>query len=85
MHIRKVTKEGRVNIPTEILNRFNISEDDSVEVDHNRTHITIKKHRDSRTCAVTGKVNSHLTQFGDSYISKEGLEIILNKLDVSKK
>lgn len=84
MHKRRVTKEGRVNIPAEILERFNIKEDDFVEVDHNRTTITIKKHRSAKTCCVTGKINSHLSKFGEAYISKEGLEIIQTKLDVSK-
>jgi transcriptional pleiotropic regulator of transition state genes len=85
MHKRRVTKEGRVNIPQEIMERFDIKEDDFVEVDSNRTTITIKKFKDNRTCAVTGKVNSHVSKFGEAYISKEGLDIIQKKLDASKK
>ena len=84
MHKRRITKEGRVNIPSEILERFALQEDDYVEVDHNRTHIIIKKHRNAQTCVVTGKVNSYLTKFGEAYISKEGLEIIQKKVDLSK-
>ncbi|MCM3405460.1 AbrB/MazE/SpoVT family DNA-binding domain-containing protein [Cytobacillus oceanisediminis] len=76
MHKRKVTKEGRVNIPAELLAMFRIKEDDWVEVTSNRTSIIIKKFNDPQICAVTGKVSKNLMKFGETYISKEGLEII---------
>lgn len=79
MHKRKVTKEGRVNIPIELLEQFRIKENDFVEVTSNRTSIIIKKFQDKTVCSVTGKVSKNLMQIGNAYISKEGLEIIKKK------
>ncbi|MGG1021114.1 AbrB/MazE/SpoVT family DNA-binding domain-containing protein [Bacillus altitudinis] len=81
MHLRKVTKEGRVNIPTELLERFTIKENDYVEVTSNRSSIIIRKHRDRKVCAITGKVSKNLFKVGEAYISKEGLEMIKEKTD----
>lgn len=79
MHKRKVTKEGRVNIPIELLEQFRIKENDFVEVTSNRTSIIIKKFQDKTVCSVTGKVSKNLMKIGNAYISKEGLEIIKKK------
>lgn len=83
MHKRRVTKEGRVNIPVEFLERFRIREDDYVEVSSNRQHILIKKFREADVCAVTGKVSKHLIKVGDAYLSKEGIRIIMETMDES--
>lgn len=80
MHKRRVTKEGRVNIPVELLERFRIKENDYVSVTANRQHILIKKYTDASVCSVTGKVSSHLTQVGDAFISKEGFEMLKKKM-----
>lgn len=80
MHLRKITKEGRVNIPVEYLDRFQIKENDFVEVTCTRSNILIKKHRDSEICCITGKVSKHLTKVGESYISKEGFKILREKM-----
>lgn len=79
MHKRKVTKEGRVNIPIELLEQFRIKENDFVEVTNNRTSIIIKKFQDNRVCSITGKVSRNLIKVGNAYISKEGLELIKKK------
>ncbi|MED5094493.1 AbrB/MazE/SpoVT family DNA-binding domain-containing protein [Bacillus safensis] len=79
MHLRKVTKEGRVNIPVELLEMFRIKENDFVEVTANRSSIVIRKHKESRVCSITGKVSRNLYKIGEAYISKEGLELIQKK------
>ncbi|MEK5105016.1 AbrB/MazE/SpoVT family DNA-binding domain-containing protein [Cytobacillus sp. FSL M8-0252] len=76
MHKRKVTKEGRVNIPIEYLEQFRIKENDFVEVTANRTSIIIKKFHDKSICDITGKVSKNLMKIGNAYISKEGIEMI---------
>lgn len=81
MHLRKVTKEGRVNIPVEYLERFRIKENDWVEVTVNRTNILIKKHKNSNICSVTGKVSKNLTKIGEAYISSEGLQLLKRAID----
>ncbi|MED3677096.1 MULTISPECIES: AbrB/MazE/SpoVT family DNA-binding domain-containing protein [Bacillus] len=85
MHLRKVTKEGRVNIPAELLERFTIKEEDYVEITSNRSSIIIRKHRDRKVCAITGKVSKNLQKIGDAYISREGLELIKEKIDEFRK
>lgn len=81
MHKRKITKEGRVNIPVEFLERFRIKEDDFVEVTSNRQFILIKKFKEANVCSVTGKVSKHLKKVGEAYVSKEGFEIIKKEMD----
>lgn len=76
MHTRKITKEGRVNIPVEYLDIFDLKENDIVEVSTNRTSIIIKKHRDEKVCVVTGKVSDNIIKVGDCYLSKEGLSLL---------
>lgn len=81
MHKRKVTKEGRVNIPVEYLDKFRIKENDMVEVTTNRQGIVIKKYKETRVCAITGRAAKHLIPVGDVYVSKEGFELLKKKLD----
>lgn len=76
MHTRKITKEGRVNIPVEYLDIFGLKENDIVEVSVNRTSIIIKKHRDEKVCVVTGKISNNLIHIGGSYFSKEGISLL---------
>lgn len=84
-HKRKVTPEGRVNIPQEYLERYDIEINDMVEVTPTRTGIHIKKFRDPHVCAITGKMTSRPIKIGESYFSKEGLKKMkeaMNELDV---
>lgn len=76
MHLRKITKEGRVNIPVEFLELFKLKENDFVEVTTNKKSILIKKHREANVCAVTGTVSKNLIKIGESYFSKEGIALI---------
>ncbi|MCM3227554.1 AbrB/MazE/SpoVT family DNA-binding domain-containing protein [Terribacillus saccharophilus] len=76
MHTRKVTKEGRVNIPVELMRLFDIKEEDSVTVTHDLKGIRILKQADQHRCAITGELSDKLYKVGEAYISKEGLEIL---------
>lgn len=78
-HKRRVTKEGRVNIPVEYMDKFRIQEDDYVEVSANKQGIIIKKYRESNVCAITGKIASHGKTIGEVFISEEGLELLKNE------
>lgn len=83
-HKRRVTKEGRVNIPVEYLEKFRIQEDDYVTVDANRQCIMIKKFRDTNVCAITGKTASHGKMVGEVFISEEGLEQLKTELHLKE-
>lgn len=77
-HTRKVTKEGRVNIPVEYMQAFNINFEDLVDVTITETAILIKKHVEKGYCVITKKVYpiEQLKRIGDVYISYEGLALI---------
>lgn len=81
LHKRKVTKEGRVNIPVEYLEQFKIQEDDIVTVTANKQSIMIRKFKETSVCAITGKIGVKMTRIGDVAISDEGLEIIQKAME----
>lgn len=76
VYTRKITKEGRVNIPRKVLNMFNLKEDDYVDVSFDNNHILIKKHVEMNICSVTGKQTNKLVQVGNAKFSEEGMTII---------
>lgn len=84
MHLRKITKEGRVNIPVEILKQFNLNENEIVEVSSNEHSIIINKHKPETICSITGKTfkKSDLAVIGSAYISQEGFELIKKHLSL---
>ncbi|MFS0783346.1 AbrB/MazE/SpoVT family DNA-binding domain-containing protein [Bacillus sp. 1P06AnD] len=76
MHKRRVTREGRVNIPAELLAAFRIKENDYVEVSHNTQSIIIKPFKDKQYCAITGKLARKGQMIGDVFVSEEGIKLI---------
>lgn len=74
--LRILSEEGRVKIPPEYLRLHNLQKGDTVEVSCNSSSINIRKYREEFICAVTGKFSKNGSMYGNSYISKEGLEII---------
>lgn len=81
-HKRKVTKEGRVNIPVEYMEKFGINVDDYVNVSATHEGILITKYADENFCAIMRKVYpaEQLHNVGDVYISEEGLALIKSLL-----
>ncbi len=81
LHKRKVTKEGRVNIPIEFLEQFKIQEDDSVSVTANKQCIMIRKFKDTNVCAITGKTGSRMIRVGEVSVSNEGLDLLKKAME----
>lgn len=76
MFQRKITENGRITLPKELLEKLDLKKDDIVEIDEKDGMITIKKYRSEYVCAITGKITSEGVKIGDSFISYEGLNQI---------
>lgn len=77
MHTTRINRLGRIVIPKEILEIFQLKEGDSVDIMHNERQIIIEPHKQRYVCAVTGKVTSEAIRIGEAWISKEGMTEIV--------
>ncbi|MFP3324591.1 AbrB/MazE/SpoVT family DNA-binding domain-containing protein [Planococcus sp. SIMBA_160] len=77
MHTKRINNSGRIVIPKEILEMFELQEGDLVDVTHNDRQIILEPHRQRYVCAVTGKVADEAIRIGEAWISKEGLRQIV--------
>ncbi|MDE0583253.1 AbrB/MazE/SpoVT family DNA-binding domain-containing protein (plasmid) [Planococcus maritimus] len=77
MHTKRINNSGRIVIPKEILEMFELHEGDLVDVTHNDRQIILEPHRQRYVCAVTGKVADEAIRIGEAWISKEGLKQIV--------
>ena len=77
MHTKRINNSGRIVIPKEILEMFELQEGDLVDVTHNERQIILEPHRQRYVCAVTGKVADEAIRIGEAWISKEGLRQIV--------
>lgn len=84
MITRKVDLNGRINLPSELCDMFNIQKDDVVEIDHNEEYILVRKFQPEYVCAITGKITDKGQKIGKVFISYEGLELISKKIDEIK-
>ncbi|WP_430510715.1 AbrB/MazE/SpoVT family DNA-binding domain-containing protein [Gottfriedia solisilvae] len=84
MTLRRVDQAGRVNIPSELCDTFGIKKDDLVEITRTNEHILIKKYQPEFVCAITGKITDNGKTIGNSFISEEGIKMILNFIDEKK-
>ena len=77
MHTKRINNLGRIVIPKEILEMFELHEGDLVDITHNDRQIILEPHRQRYVCAVTGKVTEEAIRIGEAWISKEGLKQIV--------
>ena len=77
MHTKRINNSGRIVIPKEMLEMFELQEGDLVDVTHNDRQIIVEPHRQRYVCAVTGKVADEAIRIGEAWISKEGLKQIV--------
>lgn len=77
MHTKRLNNLGRIVIPKEILEIFELHEGDLVDITHNDRQIIVEPHRQRYVCAVTGKVADEAIRIGEAWISKEGLRQIV--------
>lgn len=78
MHTKRINQLGRIVIPKEILEIFQLKEGDSVDIMHNERQIIIEPHKQRYLCSVTGKVTDEAIRIGEAWISKEGMKEIVN-------
>ena len=74
LHTKRVGKLGRIVIPKDILDRFQLETGDYIDISHNETQIIVEPHRESYVCAITGKVSKEAVKIGEAWISKEGIK-----------
>lgn len=77
VHTKRITNHGRMVIPKEILDVFQLKEGDRVDITHDERRIIIEPHRQRYVCAVTGKSTDEAIRIGEAWISKEGLKQIV--------
>lgn len=85
MALRKVDYTGRITLPSELCEKFNIKKDDVVEVTNNNEYILIKKYQPEFVCVITGKITDQGMKVGNSFISEDGIKLILETLEEEKK
>lgn len=81
---RKIGNHGRLTIPKEFLDKYNINQDDILDITDGNGYIKIQKYTPKYYCVVTGKVTEKGKMFGNSFISNEGIEIIKQTLKKKK-
>ena len=80
--IRKIDELGRVVIPIELRNKFNLSEKDPIEIYVDGTNIILKKYESN--CIFCGK-SEKLTEYKDKQICENCLKKISSLTEKSKK
>ncbi|MDE3839131.1 AbrB family transcriptional regulator [Bacillus methanolicus] len=80
--VRKVDELGRIVIPKELRNTFDIKEKDPLEIFVEEDKIILKKYSPFRACMITGEVSDHNISLADGKIilSREGAQILLKDL-----
>lgn len=81
MPVRKITVEGRITIPFDLLEKYNIDpkKNDKVLIEDAEGFIKISKAPNEYVCSITGKLHKKPLdyQIGEAFISAEGYEILL--------
>ncbi|MFC6038944.1 AbrB/MazE/SpoVT family DNA-binding domain-containing protein [Paenisporosarcina macmurdoensis] len=81
MHTKRIGKLGRIVLPKDILDRFQLDNGDQIDISFNETQIIIEPHRQTYVCAITGKVSSEAVKIGEAWISKEGIKKLIEYMD----
>lgn len=83
MHTKRVGKLGRIVLPKDILDRFQLEAGDLIDISHTDTQIIVEPHRESYVCAITGKVSNEAVKIGEAWISKEGIKKLIEYMNQS--
>jgi AbrB family transcriptional regulator, transcriptional pleiotropic regulator of transition state genes len=80
--VRKVDELGRIVIPKELRNTFDIKEKDPLEIFVEEEKIILKKYSPFKACMITGEVSDNNLSLADGKIvlSREGAETLFNEL-----
>ena len=55
MHTKRVGKLGRIVLPKDILDRFQLEVGDLIDISHTDTQIIVEPHRETYVCAIMGQ------------------------------
>lgn len=80
--VRKLDQLGRIVIPKEIRNSYDINEKDPLEIFVDGEHIILKKYSPNQACMVTGEVSPHnvVLANGKLVLSPTAIELLKSEL-----
>ena len=81
MYTKRIGKLGRIVLPKEILDRFQMEAGDLIDFSYNETQIIVEPHRESYVCAITGEESNEAVKIGKAWISKEGIEKLIEYMN----
>jgi len=81
LHTKRVGKLGRIVLPKDILDRFQLEAGDLIDISHTDTQIIVEPHRETYVCAITGKVSKEAVKIGEAWISKEGIKMLIEYMN----
>lgn len=81
MHTKRIGNLGRIVLPKEILDRFQLEAGDLIDISYNETQIIVEPHRETYVCAITGKVSKEAVKIGEAWVSKEGIKRLIEYMN----
>ena len=81
MHTKRIGNLGRIVLPKDILDRFQLEAGDYIDISHNETQIIVEPHRETYVCAITGTVSKEPVKIGEAWISKEGIKKLIEYMN----
>ena len=80
MQTKRIAKSGRILVPRDILDRFQLDDGDLIDISYNETQIMIEPHNQTYLCAITGKISKEAVKIGEAWISKEGIKKLMENM-----
>lgn len=77
MHTKRINNLGRIMIPKELLEMFELKEGNLIDVTYTDRQIILEPHRQRHVCAVTGEVANEAIRIGEARFSREDLKHVV--------
>ncbi|AQQ53175.1 AbrB/MazE/SpoVT family DNA-binding domain-containing protein [Planococcus lenghuensis] len=77
MHTNRINKLGRLVIPKDLLEIFQLQEGSCVDIRHTDTQIIIEPHKNALSVPITEKIMKEAIEVGEARISKEDMKGIV--------
>jgi len=81
LHTKRIGNLGRIVLPKEILDRFQMETGDLIDISYNETQIIVEPHRETYVCAITGKLSKEAVKIGEAWVSKEGIRKLIEYMN----